>query len=100
MALPAASGSRLTHEYGERYVQTGSWVLTVAALTGALCGHGMGLPEPLVVILVAVVMGGVIINSMVAELPSEKQGEALPFVGGALCYTAIMLCVSHFEAGG
>jgi hypothetical protein len=60
----------------------------------------LGLPQPLVVILVAVVMGGVIINSMVAELPSEKQGKVLPFVGGALGYTAIMLCLSHFEAGG
>jgi hypothetical protein len=90
----------LTHDYGRHYQRAGSWLLAAAGLAGALCGGGVGLPKPLVVILVAVVMGGVIINSMVAELPSEKQGKVLPFVGGALCYTAIMLCLSHFEAGG
>lgn len=45
-------------------------------------------------------MGGVIVNSMIAELPRENDGRMGPFVGGAICCTAIMLFLSHPEAGG
>ena len=35
--------------------------------------------------------GGVIVNSMVAELPSSKNGSLIPFLFGSVAYSAILI---------
>ena len=50
--------------------------------------------------LVAVVAGGVIVNTAIAELPKEREGRYWSFLTGAAVYTALLLTLSHFEKGG
>ena len=39
------------------------------------------------------ISGGVVMNSMVMELPTEKDGRFWPFVLGAAAYTALLLLI-------
>jgi len=39
------------------------------------------------------ISGGVVMNSMVMELPTEKDGRFWPFVTGAAAYTALLLLI-------
>ena len=55
---------------------------------------------PILVNLVAVVAGGVIVNTSIAELPKEREGRRWSFLAGAMVYTALLLILSHFEKGG
>lgn len=44
--------------------------------------------------LFAVLAGGVVVTSLGAELPGEHQGRFLPFVLGALAFTALLFASS------
>ena len=50
--------------------------------------------------LVAFVVGGVVVNAAIAELPKEREGRYWSFLTGATVYTALLLVLSHFEKGG
>jgi hypothetical protein len=54
----------------------------------------------LVLDLVALVAGGVIVNTAIAELPKERDASYWSFLTGATAYTALLLALSHFEKGG
>lgn len=90
----------LSCEYGHYYRRFGAWLLAAGALAGGVCGHLLDIPESLVVILMAVVSGGVIVNTMIAELPTGKNGRPGAFFGGAVVYTVLLLCLSRLETGG
>ncbi len=47
--------------------------------------------------LVAFVMGGVVVNAAIAELPNEKEGRYGYFLIGAASYTVLLLTMSHLE---
>jgi hypothetical protein len=90
----------LVREYGRHYERVGSWVLAASALAGGVCSLLLNLPGPVLAILIALVAGGVIVNTMITELPGEKEGKVLPFFGGAVFYAALLICLSNLEAGG
>ena len=46
-----------------------------------------------VITSLALVSGGVVMNSMVMELPTEKDGRFWPFVTGAVAYTGLLLLI-------
>jgi hypothetical protein len=48
-------------------------------------------PKPIVAILLGLVAGAVIVNTLIGELPREKEGRFFPFVFGAFFYTALLL---------
>ena len=56
-------------------------------------------PQPIVLNLVAFVVGGVVVNAAIAELPKEREGRYGSFLAGATVYTALLLALSHFEKG-
>jgi hypothetical protein len=60
----------------------------------------LNIPTPLVLNMVAFVVGGVVVNSAIAELPKEREGRYWSFLTGAMAYTALLLILSHFEKGG
>jgi hypothetical protein len=46
---------------------------------------------------VAFVMGGVVVNAAIAELPKEKEGRYWSFLTGAVSYTALLMLLSRVE---
>jgi len=60
-----------------------------------LLGWGMGLlfalPGHILALLLAFISGAIIVNSLIMELPAEKDGRFLPFMAGGLLYGLILL---------
>lgn len=78
---------------GEVYRRRGRWVLAASVLLGWLVGHSMHISEILLARMYAVLAGGMIITSAIAELPGERQGRFWPFFLGAAAYTLLILSV-------
>ena len=81
----------LHHEHGAAYERTGRWILAAACLLGWGIGLLLTLPPYVSALLLAFVSGGIIVNSAIMELPSEKDGRFLPFAFGALVFGAILV---------
>ena len=90
----------LSSHYHEVYDRRGAYLLALASLGGWACALTLNLPDQLVLTLVAFVIGGVVVNAAIAELPEEKEGRYWSFLTGATAYTALLLVLSHFEKGG
>ena len=87
----------LRNHYQQIYDRRGAYLLALASLAGWLTGLALDIPQPILVNLVAIVVGGVIVNTAIAELPKEREGRYGFFLAGALIYTALLLILSHFE---
>lgn len=91
--------SNLGAQYRELYRRRGALLLALASLAGWGAAVTLELPVAWVLNLVAFVMGGVVVNAAIAELPREKGGRYWAFVAGAASYTALLLALSKFEKG-
>ena len=89
----------LLREHAARYLWPGRYILAAAVLVGWACGVLVEVPAAIVCILMGLVSGGVIMNSMIMELPREKEGKFWPFVLGAALYAAIVLLATKVGAG-
>ena len=87
----------LSSHYREVYDRRGAYLPALASLAGWASGMVLEIPTPILVNVVAVVAGGVIVNTSIAELPNERDGRFWPFLTGATVYTALLLILSHFE---
>jgi len=85
--------------YQAVYDRRGTFLLALASLAGWACGVTLSIPRPILFNLVAIVAGGVIVNSAIAELPKEKEGRFGFFLTGAVVYATLLLTLSHFEHG-
>jgi hypothetical protein len=83
----------LEREYGSDYDGSGRWLLAASILAGGFAGILTVMPEELLATLLGLNAGGVIINSMIIELPSEKEARFWPFCLGAIAYSAILLLI-------
>ncbi|TFG48239.1 MAG: hypothetical protein E4H40_05005 [Candidatus Brocadiia bacterium] len=81
------------HEHGSMYDKFGKWILAVAALAGWACGILTEFPKPVVITMLGLVSGGVVMNSMIVELPGEKDGRFLYFCAGAAAYSILLFFV-------
>jgi hypothetical protein len=90
----------LLEEHGSRHLKSGRYILAGAVLVGWGCGLLFEIPKAPVATLTGLVAGGVIMNSMIMELPREKDGKFWPFVAGAAGYAAIMLLATGIRVGG
>ena len=68
----------LSSHYREVYDRRGAYLLALASLAGWASGLVLDIPTPILVNLVAVVAGGVIVNTSIAELPKERDGRSGP----------------------
>jgi len=82
------------------YDRRGTYLLALASLAGWACAQTLDIPKPIIVDLVALVSGGVILNTAIAELPKENEGRYGSLLAGAAVYTALLLFLSHLEKGG
>lgn len=81
----------LSREHPRRYQHRGKWLLAAATGTGALVGMLTSIPDPVLATLMGIIAGGVVVNSMVMELPKEKEGRFWAFCLGAFFYSVILL---------
>jgi len=78
-------------EHGPLYSRGGAWTLAGASLAGWLCGLAFELPPPVTGILLGLVAGGVTANTVISELPRQRQGKVVPFVLGAVVFALLLL---------
>jgi hypothetical protein len=81
----------MREDHGARYDRVGRFVLAGMALAGWGAGLLLPLPPYALALLVAFVSGGVIMNSAVMELPSDKDGRFVPFLLGGLTYGLVLI---------
>jgi len=86
-----AADYALSCEHGRLYDRRGRKVLAAASLLGWAVGSAAELPIPGVVVLFGFVAGAVIMNSMIMELPREKEGKFGAFLLGGITDTVLLL---------
>jgi hypothetical protein len=69
------------------------FVLAAAALAGWSVAMMIEISRAAIITSLGLISGGVVMNSMVMELPREKDGCFWPFVAGAAAYTALLLLI-------
>jgi hypothetical protein len=80
----------LREEHGRIYDRGGHWVLAASVLVGWMAGAATPLSEVVFARLFAVLAGGVVITSLKAELPGEREGRFWPFCLGAAAYAVLL----------
>jgi hypothetical protein len=80
-------------EYGPVYDRSGRWLLAAAILAGGTAGIFTSMSEELLATLLGLNSGGVIINSMIMDLPAQNEGGFLPFCLGAIAYSLLLLLI-------
>lgn len=83
----------LLREHGAAYMRVGRFVLAAAALAGWSVAMMTEISRAAIITSLGLISGGVVMNSMVMELPTEKDGRFWPFVVGAAAYTVLLLLV-------
>jgi hypothetical protein len=81
----------LRKEHGAAYDRTGRFTLAGMSILGWGVGVLFALPHFGLALLVAFISGAIIMNSLIMELPSEKEGQFLPFMIGGVAYGLILL---------
>jgi hypothetical protein len=83
----------LGREHGNLYSRPGRQILAAAVLAGWICGVLAEFHKPVVITLLGLVSGGVVMNSMIMELPPEKEGRFWYFCAGAGVYTLLLAVI-------
>lgn len=81
----------LHNEHGTAYERIGRFVLAGMSVLGWGAGLLFALPDYVLALLVAFVSGAIVMNSAIMELPSEKDGRAIPFMIGGIAYGLVLL---------
>ena len=84
----------LRRDHGAAYDHVGRFVLGGAVLLGWLVAELMAVATPIVITGLGLVSGGVVMNSMVMELPDRQDGRFWPFALGAIGYAGLLVIVS------
>jgi hypothetical protein len=83
----------LRDEMGEAYDRGGRFVLAAGCILGWALARMVDMADTVTALLLAFVSGGVIVNSALMELPSERNGRYLPFVAGSLIFGSVLMAV-------
>lgn len=83
----------LNEDHKAVYRAIGRWVLVAAVLIGFVVGLATEVSEAAIAVLVAFLAGGVILNVLKEEVPSERQSRFWAFAAGMAGYAALLLTV-------
>ncbi|MDQ3385793.1 MAG: hypothetical protein M3503_07280 [Actinomycetota bacterium] len=83
----------LRSHHRRRYDRLGRPLLTAAILLGWVVGVTTQLSEAAVGLAIAFLAGGVVLNVMKEEVPSEQESRFLPLAAGAAVYATLLLAV-------
>lgn len=90
----------LRRDYGAFWDRAGRWVMAGCLVAGAGVASLTPLSLDVLTIVVGLVAGGVVINSVKDELPSAGGGRFLPFAAGAFAYAALIIAASRLGRAG
>ncbi len=83
----------LRKEHAKQYERFGKWILIASLFLGWLAGLWIVLSPAAVALVGAFIGGGVIMNIMRHELPTEKPHNSAAFLLSAIFYTIILLLI-------
>ena len=83
----------LNEDHKVLYRRTGRWLLAAAVAAGWALGYATAVPDWAVAALTAFLGGGVVLNVLKEEVPSERQSRFWAFAAGATGYAALLLAV-------
>lgn len=75
------------------YQHRGRWILALAVMVGWAAGVLTSIPEQWLARITGFVCGGVIMNTLVVELPEGRGGRFWPFVLAAAGYSLVLIVV-------
>ena len=75
------------------YETRGRWILALAVMAGWLAGILTSIPEQWMARITGFVCGGVIMNTLVVELPEGRGGRFWPFLFAAAAYSLVLIVV-------
>lgn len=81
----------LNEDHEAPYRRVGRWVLVAAVAAGFGVGAATGVSEAAIAVLTAFLAGGVILNVLKEEVPSERQSRFWAFAAGMAGYAALLL---------
>lgn len=81
----------LNEDHKAPYRQVGRWVLAAAVTAGFLVGAATEISRAAIAVLTAILAGGVILNVLKEEVPSEQQSRFWAFSAGMAGYAALLL---------
>jgi hypothetical protein len=81
----------LTEEHGRAYAPRGCCLLAASVLVGWSIAVATPLSKVLVARLFAVLAGGVVLTSLRAELPDDREGRFWPFCLGAVMFAVFLI---------
>jgi hypothetical protein len=83
----------LAEEPHGSYQSRGRWILALAVMVGWAAGVLTSIPEQWLARITGFVCGGVIMNTLVVELPEGRGGRFWPFVLAAAGYSLVLIVV-------
>jgi len=81
----------LAEEHGQAYRRGGHWLLAAGVIAGWLVGTRAPMSEVTFARMFALLAGGVVITSLRAELPDEREGRFWPFCLGAIVFALLLM---------
>lgn len=89
----------LHRDYGRLFCSTGRWLMAGSVVVGAMLASGVPVSADWLALVVGLVAGGVVINSVKDELPRRDEGRFSFFLVGALSYALMILLAAKLESG-
>lgn len=81
----------LREHHKQSYDQVGRWILAGAIVLGWVLGQAIRIDAAAIAAIWALVAGGMILNILKEELPSERESNFGLFVAGAAVYSVVLL---------
>ena len=81
----------LRREYGELYLKRVKNALAIAPILGWLVGIYVVLPVTVVIPMISFVSGGIVMNTMILEMPRENESRFLYFFLGAAIFGSFIM---------
>jgi hypothetical protein len=81
----------LDEDHGRSFHRYGRWLLAASVLAGWMIAMMTPLSDVLLARLFAVLAGGVVITSLRAELPDDREGRFWPFCLGAVTFAGLLV---------
>ncbi len=80
----------LTEAFRDGYLKVARWILAAALLVGWAIGATTAVPEVWIVTVTAILGGGVILNVLKEELPTQRDSRFSALLAGVLVFAAVL----------